>query len=273
MQSNPDINRLSLEERIQRLETRLPTPGLGGNSDLFVSPDVIEQCKVNAFTDIGIGLVARVEIDDLATLTTSPGGQNHWRNFGVKWAGFMPRVQGIIMNANMFYIRFTCLRTATFPNTERYPSSVVMMPSFDFSVYESEVANKTAGRVINGSVLGFANIRYCFLANNQQSFYFGPCNGIGLVMRLDTRQVNFVIRSNGGNTIPIIPCTSFQVINTSFFPYTPQSGVPLIGGANATVYQGHGTLGDYNTNTGWTGIRATDLPDRFRQFYPRSWYS
>lgn len=50
MDKNLDIDRISLEDRIKRLEGRLPGSGggSGGRADFFLDPKVIDQCPENA---------------------------------------------------------------------------------------------------------------------------------------------------------------------------------------------------------------------------------
>lgn len=111
MSTNPDINRLSLEERIKRLETRFPVVGSAMPFDI-PTPEEWDSATKNAATDIGKGIILKIDVDN----TSSIPNISNVPNCAVYIYLFFPRVNGIVFKESMLLLKAYKMFTGTNSN-------------------------------------------------------------------------------------------------------------------------------------------------------------
>lgn len=276
MKQNPDIDRLSIEERLERLETRLPIGGTGIQSDLFVSPDVIDQCKVNAWTNVGSGLVLRIEYDDFASAPILQGGINYIRDFGVRWAAFFPIIRGALSLLSCSWGRIVCHRntnpTAT-QGTWGNSLGITINPTIDWTAFDEVYTNVTqfvtTSTMINlnlwagnppsaclnttaqGTPMALGNVS-CYLVRRHPTYgsYF---------------QFSFAVPTFGRT---VFPGATFATLKRYWQQFHPYEGG---GGGLFGVLEARNLYRNFSTNA--VVLTPQALPTYQRQFYPPSWYS
>lgn len=109
MNTNPDIDRISLEDRVNALELRLPLGGAGLGAIPYCHPDVIEATRINEFTKVDGGWLIKIDIQDTGTIAGASQGMS------IKAAWFFPVINDLICSASQ------CVAQVTFKNTASYP--------------------------------------------------------------------------------------------------------------------------------------------------------
>lgn len=277
MSTNPDINRLSLEERIKRLETRLPSPGAGGNADFFLDPKIVDQCPENAITDVGTGLVLRIDIPNfydiqsfaLGGSTVYPG--RIFNNLELKFVRFYPRIQGTILNCFTEMGRAWLKAPITnvpAPRDGSYAMNANL--PFDDSVGRDVFFNLMPGITQVGYAGSGCTVGLFSQANGPNVVSFA---GISFTCYSFTPTRNYTTymavtgarRVNSKNESPTVyPSCSFGISRP-----VPFSAFPVEG----KVYT-LGASGDTGAQIGrFTGANPQSLPDIYKPFFPTSWYT
>lgn len=100
MNVNPDVNRLSLEKRIELLENRLPAGGGVVGGIPYCHPDIIESCRLNEFTKVDGGWLIKFDIPDTGAV---PGSSV--RNIALKACFFFPVINGIVCSPSQVCVQ------------------------------------------------------------------------------------------------------------------------------------------------------------------------
>lgn len=286
MTANPDINRLSLEERLRRLETRLPAPGLGGTADFLLNPKIIDECKDNAVTDVDTGLVFKFTIDNFYDLNArASSGYNPgkcFNNLELRGAVFLPRVNGTLWGPtgvmHRAYIK-NSLGNIPQPIDSNREYNAIADINIDAGVFLSEVApffpSHTSIYIVNMARGGIS-----FFENPQGTPTSSNVSGtislmeFGYIVRKKTNSNQFEIAYHFKGTkyisgspskygfYTVYPSCSFGLsiqTNASIFSQTGASGFVVAGGTP--------------TMSGFTGRLPSDLPERYKFMFPTSWYS
>lgn len=276
MKQNPDIDRLSIEERLERLETRLPIGGTGIQSDLFVSPDVIDQCKVNAWTNVGSGLVLRIEYDDLGSVSILPGGLNYLRDFGIRWAAFFPIIRGALSAVSCSWGRLVCNRNANPPDASGAWGDIIGTTTdapIDWTAFDEVYTNVTqfinVYSMINLNLWAGPSASVCLNTTTQGApIAFG--NVSCSLVRSHPIYDRYFLFGIAGRTLgrTIFPGATFATYRRNWPQLHPYEG----GGGSLF---GVAVVGNLYRNFSTNAVVLTPqaLPTYQRQFYPPSWYS
>lgn len=276
MSTNPDVNRLSLDDRVTALEAR--TPSAGGSADFFLDPKIVDQCPENAITDVDTGLVLRIDIPNFydnqstASGTTSvPYPGRIFNNLELKLVRFYPRMQGTILNC------FTEMGRAWL----KAPIANVPAPrDGSYGMNANLPLDDSVGRDI------FFNL----LPTATQILYAGSSFTIALAATANvSSMVGFVVvglapysyktprnyatyitvtgarRINNRNEFPsVFPSCAFGVARPSPFSSFPITGNSFAVGDSPNIA---GQIGRF------TGANPQSLPDIYKPFFPTSWYT
>lgn len=103
MTANPDVNRLSLEKRIELLENRLPAGSGTVGGIPYCHPDIIDSCRLNEFTKVDGGWLIKFDIPDTGAVSGSK-----LRNCAIKACFFFPVINGIVCSPSQvcIYIQY-----------------------------------------------------------------------------------------------------------------------------------------------------------------------
>lgn len=275
MTINPDVNRLSLEERVRALEAKSPSGGgslvTGSASEAIIDPRVVDQCPENAVTDIGSGIMWRLDIANLGALSFLDGsGTPNLTGIGMKLATFYPRIQGVLSFRYSSLIR---MDVAPYGNFGGYSSITTLRlhPSFfNYSAVSSSIVDKLPGQGGRDVTLRLFPTSMCCGR---------PRSGSTPVLTLNNMVVDFMAKETGrtANLRIMIstPASSSSVtagVSWGFYRAVPEVSQPL---------QDFGDIVVIGGGPGWepyaygriTTATAQDLPDYYKPIYPTSWYA
>lgn len=308
MKTNIDIDRISLEDRVTTLEGKVsgPSTSPGAPIDYSAIPKIIDQCPENKITNIGSGVVLRLEIPNFydAPFVQDPAyaGNQYWKfpgrclnGLALKIAAFAPFGPGQVL---------TFIRASAFQTVTNYPAqftanqqselsryAYVMrlnLPGFNFDflrdiasqLFQDAASIATHWTVFSAtSLLRNAGI-YLKIANptvwDTLAMNLNLFIGVG---RTDAESyIRFVVQPpyrqiKSGSSIShylsfgtILPSYSFGCI-----PYDLPSQVISVGGHNAGWPE---TAADYGAYCGgFTVASPRDLPAKAHRLYPPSWYA
>lgn len=277
MDKNLDIDRISLEDRIKRLEGRLPGSGggSGGHTDFLLDPKIVDQCPENAITDVGNGWVFYLSIPNFYNITSrSQGGQTNYpgrcyNNLELKLVRFYPRISGVTLNCTTELVRvratapITNLPTAsrTFSMDVDIPFNDSSMRDFIFTVYpESTQYNFIAPK----GITSFA--AFLFTTANPTTNLGQSIFNMQIVYYLRKPQTNYSWYFN------------FSSSGFTSFPAGCAWGCATV--EPFTAFPNHfisNTVGQPNAIPSHFGEctrrQPSDLPQELRHMYPQSWYA
>lgn len=280
MSTNPDINRLSLEERIKRLETRLPVggSGVGSLSSLYLNPLVVDQCKNNAITDIGEGLVWRIEVDSTRAQPVIPTGQNNIGDWNIKIATLMPKINGMYMLPTHTLMRWQLRSTFSSITSRNALGCTIRIPFFDDSVGQDLLVKKFFYHNVQGArytqVL-CSNALVCpFLTSQGSPGIWASCYA---TYYFDAYQTASPPAYLG---ITCMPNNTSTYIFPSAYPSVAFGSQPVrdvspaaFGRASAWEYCTVGYTTGAESYAGATVAQPQNLPDFLKPIYPPSWYA
>lgn len=273
MDTNLDIDRISLEDRIKALEARQPGGGGGGgtglNTNLYIDPAAVEQCPENSVTDVGNGLIVRIDIDDVGAAPIVPGyGRNHI-DFGLKAAAFFPKVNGLYYSCTSALMRVNVLKTSRLMTLPGANSSYIRL-DFDVSLIE-DLYNSLLlpGRDPQKNMHLWFNFGLMPFISFQGDYSTSPfaANFGGMILFIGTTPC-LLINSTQNNPNDSVPqCCCFGTGLFNFRPFhSNQPPIHIFGGAVGAV-SGQSTYGSFVGNT------PQDLPQAIKSVYPASWYA
>lgn len=307
MKSNIDIDRISLEDRVTTLEGKVsgPSTSPGAPIDYSAIPKIIDQCPENKITNIGSGIVLRLEIPNFydAPFVQDPAYANHqyWKfpgrclnGLALKIAAFIPFGPGQTL---------TFIRAAAFQTVTNYPAQFT-------ANQQSEVEKYAYVMRLNVSGFNFDDLRSIAgqsyqdvsLINTYWNVFWTGLRNQGVFLKIanptvwDTIAFSFEMSVTVGRTaaesfIRVIitppyrrPTTgtstthyrSFATILPSYsfgcVPYDlPQQ---LIGNANYYYAGWPEVQANYALYCGgFTVASPRDLPAKAHRLYPSSWYA
>lgn len=272
MKSNIDIDRISLEERVNALEGRLPIGGSASASGSWMlDPKVIDSCRDNEITELNDGFVAKMEIPNFAALQASNAAYpNYFNNLEMKIVMFFPLVNGIVMTCSQVFSRWRA--TATLSNLPPPKSGSTGMfpycPIQDWSKITSRFGFGSAtwnlglqspwgypGDIVLGNPAQF------FAQELRVTVSIGSARP---VLNVSIKGTSYSSPNYG--FIAVGPSVSFGI--SMLPPLTPithrDSHIPST------------TIGSYPSkpsSAGFTGALPSDLPARLKPSYPDSWYA
>lgn len=294
MTFNPDIDRISLDDRVKALENQTPPGGGGGgggtsNLDaILLNPKVIDNCKENAITEINTGWVLRVDIQSWGALTPLPGTTDNFPNVNIKLASFFPVINGKLSSASTHYVRIGATTNFIAQGNNHYysGSKLVTIDDADFKARYKDLLPKSptalkevslgifnagwwqAKDLATGNIVrigrDFSMIYHPFGSGNNTS----PHVSIGC--QTDQQAPTYTIAPGFSFGFgQIAPFATFVDIDLAraFFPLF----IPIGSSVEPAVlanYQGF-RMALYSH----TSSTPQDLPAHLQPFYPTSWYT
>lgn len=258
MSVNPNVDRLSIDERLRKLESRFPGGGSGGGSFGGTLPD-FDQYPDNAFKLTPDGIIGKVSFADFGQET----GLNSFPGVDVKLCFYMPLKYGIPIGSFLLLTRMKYTRSfvsignsigSTIQFAKTIDAQDLITPYYlgpnkqyaDLTIYCS--AKNNAG-VAHG--MQFLNLR---LVDGQTAKPH-----LAGVNRLSTVEKQWTI----------VPCTSFGVYISPMFPIGSEQLVRFYNFTNSYPWCGSSTP---VIGPNITVDNPQDLPNSFKPFYPSSWY-
>lgn len=268
MKPNIDIDRISLEERIENLENRTPPPFPGGSStpDFLLDPRVIDQCKPNGVTDVGNGYVLCMSKDNMDTPPYPIPSSPPW-GINIKTATFFPKIYGEVIYPTCAWVRIQSTKTQSILGSfyqdidiDLSPLADVLKLQLDTTIYSTILLYERLGTV-------------SFFAPNTTTPVTWPALGGNTSINLQINpkasgkyQLGFITPAQNISTskITIGPCYSFGCYKSilSAFGWSQAQGNTCIGTAQQGKY----------TNPGARTVSTlADLPGYLKTLYPPSW--
>lgn len=277
MSADANVNRISLEERIKALESG-GSGGGGGGSIATVpgttfNPKIIDQCADNAVTDIGIGYVFKLNIENLSDLQLIGGGQKAIRGFGVKSATFFPKIGGATLARSFWCAKLTGKERIPHHNYNLF--TILQLQSFDASVFKNDVLtpmSTSSTQSIDYNVeiqLFYANEVYFALGSSAPFRADRWATNFSITIVINKQPTPTYIklfadeRRSAGSTLPA-ETFGASVENKDWFQ--PVSGIAL---PKISI----GSSGQNWSTAGFTDFNTQNFPDRLKPLYPTSWYS
>lgn len=261
MDKNLDIDRISLEDRIKRLEGRFPSGGGGGNFPFAIpSGQDFENAKVNAATDIGTGIIFKVEIPNTSTF---PGIHSNFpTNFEFRMCTFYPRVNGFIFQPSMMILKTSKLQA----RPETGGATLGAFVDFDWTDFDRAVSwNRNPPSASTQSFFATGNNYLWYPTSwNPLQFTFAGTEVSYEPLRSDLSKLTLRF-SSVGNVASAISWTAYGCI---FYPF-PNS---LLGGI--IQYQPIHPIGGLPRSPyGQTLQDYRQLDAELKPIYPSSWYA
>lgn len=270
MSQNPDVDRVSLDERIPPGRSISGfadpiDPNVGIEPDDVINPALVDECPENAVTDVGTGLMWRYDVPDFGNVGLHTGGNVRLSGIGLKLATFYPKVNGVISgrystlarldvntttsvgpyNRQGLFLRsginIDALRTHLTSHLPQEGGDIVLFPLFPTSGCFVGQSNSSE------SALLFSLFSMTFAYKHLRPY--GP----HIHMSISTINVNLARSVSWGYY------THRKTIRFPDIPYNPDIFI----GSNPNP----GTYGCF------TGDNAQALPDYYKPIYPPSWYA
>lgn len=272
MKSNIDIDRISLEDRDDALEGRLPINGSSSASGAWLlNPKVIDSCRDNEITELNDGFVAKMDIPNFAALQASDATYpNYFNNLEMKIVMFFPLVNGIIMTCSQVFSRWRATENLSNLPTPRI-GSISMYPYCpiqDWSKITSKFnfGSKTLAFSLHSPLSYPGDV---ILGNPAQSFAQELRLSISIgsertIMDISMKGTSY---SNNNYTFPDVdPSVAFGI--SMLPPFTPLTFRESLVASSVI-----GSSPSRPSSAGFTGAQPSDLPDHLRPSYPDSWYT
>lgn len=286
MTASPDINRLSLEDRIRKLETRLPAPGVGGTADFLLNPKIVDQCAENAVTQVDTGLIFKFVIENFYELNPRPYTPQTpfpgkvFNNLELRGAFFFPKINGVYCSAtgmmHRAYIK-NSIGNIPPPHETTKPYIGIADINIDGSVFFSEIASFFPS-LPSLNIVNVGQSRFAFFDNpqgtptatNQAGTRVFMSFGYSIQNKQNSNQFQITYYISGTRYISgnpskyafdlVYPSCGFGMdmkTNTAPFSYTGTTGYIGTGGPPST--------------TGCTTRTPSGLPEKYRFMFPDSW--
>lgn len=274
MKPNVDIDRISLEDRVAALESRLPSSGAGLNSSFYIDPTVVDQCKDNAVTDVGNGLIIKISFDDVGSFQAAPsGGVKNHKDFGLKAAVFMPKINGVRHFMSSTLMRFTVLRASTMVSPPPNLSSILDFP-FDASSAERLLFDHL-------QITDRSTVRTIYLWNALQVMPFQSAQGaLSRSAHFHQFQGYLLFRQQGGVSLCLFTSIPASQPPTSYPCHCFGTAKYALSPFNSNATPGGGTHGGWvgsiqqqSIYGGYAVAAPQDLPAELKPIYPPSWYA
>lgn len=252
---SPDIDRLSMERRLRRLEAGIGSGGSGGFGLSF--PD-FDQFPDNEVSKTPNGLVLKYSIDDLGST-----GATSLNGVGLKalvYAQFIPNCGAVISyGAARIHISRPIGYISKTQHSITFESNVANRKLWDDWMYHN------GDRFSGSAVTQFQ----C-----QNIYGFGTPNGQGdqgllgsFLLFMNNKQkwaINAVaVTSVIPNIKTLYPCYSFGASNVIFSSAFPSSMILWPGSITSP----------WGPRPNLTIAQPQDMPVQFQNIYPRSWWS
>lgn len=255
MSTNPDINRLSLEERIKRLEARFP---VSGNGVGFGGPILWDSYPSNAFTDIGHGVVFKLDIDNLGTAHASLrvlDGMN------LKLYSYFPK---IFLSPSFGLPESIC--RVMYSKTINKPSGITAVLSLpiDVTALDKYVRNRVDSASPAIQVRG--------TPSRTQKLVAQPFMTLGVSLRgtySQTEANKIVVNISGASLASTIASVFFGRAFLAGSSIGNDTTFRLVPPSNFEVGHTNDTAGELIQSQGFYSL--ADVPDIYHTVYPESW--
>lgn len=268
MEPNIDVDRISLEERIDSLEQGSSPGGSGGSSPFLISPDVVESAPKNTITEINGGYVLRLEADNLNQNPLVNSGLPAWP-VNIRFASFFPKVYGRVLPPSITWVRIQPTQ-GTNLNNGKMAAHIPGFTKGDFSEYLSN-SGASSGRP---PVLHFARttayVGFIDFGSNKMNYLSGNLEISLHIPTSSSGLFDFYFGTDYVQQISVRPCYSFGILSShpgleTLHIASGGSGISIIGGDNG----GSASRDPF----AYTVERLYDLPDFIQNAYPASWRS
>lgn len=269
MNTNPDINRLSLEDRIESLENRLPSGGgvVGGwlsGGILSFNPTLIDSVpagKVTKLPDQGGWFLWFTFDSDNSTNTPVARGLI-WR-----FAMVFPEISGVVYSPTHIVIQLeTKTSSGTLTQTNNYGNTVIPVTDSSFVAPFGFERCSWAGAK-NLLHLSYFKIALCKQANTAPTVPLDVSGYITMSLDADNRNISCVVNMSKGGSASV----SYSHSKATWVLLQPPGilgGQQSFGGVGSVMmggfpYSAHGY-------TQW-GSPWSSAPQQLAQFVPPSW--
>lgn len=276
MSQNPDVDRVSLDNRITSGGSSgggTPTPPAQGTPTIpgtTFNPKIIDQCTPNAVTDVGTGYVFSIDIaNDIATLPLVSGSSRTIQGFGIKLASYFPKAGTVPTEYAFWACKLTGKGNAPV-NTSGAETKLTY--SFDASVFKTQVLNNIASGEYSTQVSLLHADQVLFIRSNQTDPSRWADNfKISLIIQKSSSQAQLVLASDRSTSNVI-----GGDMQRGYSIGAAITGRPWWRHANAQAHYPATPIGwnpMFFVVAGFSGLHTQALPDRLKPLYPTSWYS
>lgn len=250
---SPDIDRLSMERRLRRLEAGIGSGGSGGFGLSF--PD-FDQFPDNEVSKTPNGLVLKYSIDNLGSI-----GVTELNNVGFKFIAYAQFIQN---SGGVFFFAMARMHISRQMGYIRADRTGI--------TFDPNIAN----RKLWDDVMAYNGDRIQYLQIGQFTFQingFGSPNGQGNAAPVGS--LHFVMYSKSKWTLNVGRVVGQPALPTIYPCYTfGCSNITLVSAAAHSAIIGLGSSsGDWAIRPGIMLAQLQDMPVQFQDCYPRSWWS
>lgn len=272
MNTNPDINRLSMEDRIEVLEGRTLRGGEHAKAStttlLLFDPKIVDQCKNNAITDITTGWIVKIDIPDIFNLpiANQPSSSRQFGHMGIKAVAFLPRMAG-----GLFSRASWLCRLSGSPEYARNANPVQLSLRFDARdffvaldplIYPPYKTNPLRVDILQSSSVWFSQPNTATLTPQLWS------NDFSIYMDVDPDPARTVIYIKSATT-------GSGTVGSAFTFGASPSVLPWLDPTSATPKNIIGKAPSVFTTSGHIAkdLQREPMPTGLQPLYPTSWYS
>lgn len=257
---NSDVDRLSLDQRVSKLEKR---GGSGGGGNFSGNLPDFDQFPDNAMKLTNEGLVLKFSVDNVGTTFNCP----YLPGVEFKSCAFLPYYSGILCSPFFLFARVRFKNNVndfTSQGTQGYSAQI----PFDYSDYKDNLMYTNSSL---GSLFGFGLDGGGLSANNLNIVSFAPMllQGSLISMTSPNLSCSMSIYKPNLSRQAMSPCYSFGAAVMYDFQNV------VIMGPMARVHGGNYGLrmsvGGYNCGQNISVKDLNTLPAHIRNIYPASW--
>lgn len=250
MNTNPDINRLSLEDRIEALENRLPSGGGSALSGLsYMNAQDIDNAGNNTFTKVEGGWIVKFEIPNTSNLSGAT-----YTGLKIRCAMLIPQVGGLLLSPRQVVMVAERLTNLNIVYNQQYAYN-----------YSWSLGNQELLGTLDGTLWIFQDLSFRFAEKKTDNSAYFCAPGLACSINNTGTPQKFVISgtmrstTTGTHTLGPSRMVGVFMLPTAFPGFNNRSSVAMIcGGAPKYV-------------AGETIATGQQFNARFHDFLPASW--
>lgn len=272
MNINPNVDRISLEDRIKALEARQPGGGPSGShawqGSFMFDPKSTESLQANKAHDLGYAWLFKLDVPNTSDLSPWQNGKHEIKGLGIKALALFPKFGRALCEPTMYVARLHANPRVNNVASNGAISQLVL--NFDLNDFKAQVFKDLANYYIHNMSVIYSD-----------SVYFGGSQASSIPsVWADAFNIRMQFSANTpSNTIDfIISATGKSLPGSTGEWFSWGASIPAMpwirtGGANIWPNSPIGKSTSIPFTQAFTGKTAQSLPAELQPLYPNSWYA